>query len=111
MPRIIRFHLDEHVDPAVAAGLLRRGIEVSTSAEAGLLGADDSVQLAYVVSEQRVLCTSDSDFLNLHGQGFPHAGIAYYHQQQKSVGELIRCLELIWEVLEPSEMADRIEWL
>lgn len=39
MPRTIRFHLDEHIDPAVADGLRRRHIEVTTAAEAGLLGA------------------------------------------------------------------------
>ncbi len=111
MPRTIRFHLDEHVDPAVAAGLIRRGIDVTTSAETGLLGADDAVQLANAANQQRVLCTSDSDFLNLHSQGVPHAGIAYYHQQRRSVGELLRSLELLWELLEPSEMADRIEWI
>ena len=32
----IRFHLDEHVDPAIATALRRAGIDVTTTVEAGL---------------------------------------------------------------------------
>jgi predicted nuclease of predicted toxin-antitoxin system len=111
MPRTIRFHLDEHVDPAVAGGLRRRGIEVTTTADAGLSGEDDPVHIAFANSQQRVICTSDSDFLRLHGENIAHPGIAYYHQQERSVGELIRALELLWEVLEPDEMRNRVEFM
>jgi hypothetical protein len=31
----IRFHLDEHVDPAIATALRRAGIDVTTTNEAG----------------------------------------------------------------------------
>jgi hypothetical protein len=41
MPQTLRFHLDEHVAGAIAAGLRRRGIDVTTAADAGLLGAED----------------------------------------------------------------------
>lgn len=111
MARTIRFHLDEHVDPAVAAGLRRRGVEVSTTPERNLIGADDEVQWQLVVFEQRVLVTSDSDFLNFHDEGRPHWGITYCHQQSRTVGQLIHALELIWEVLDPSEMQNRVEYL
>lgn len=36
MPRTIRFHLDEHCDPAIAAGLRRHGIDVTTTQEVGI---------------------------------------------------------------------------
>jgi hypothetical protein len=39
MPRTILFHLDEHVAPAVADGLRRRSIDVSTTVDAGLVGS------------------------------------------------------------------------
>jgi hypothetical protein len=35
MPTPLRFHLDEHVSPAVAEGLRRRGIDVTTTLDAG----------------------------------------------------------------------------
>lgn len=101
MPRTIRFHLDEHVDPAIADGLRRRGIDVTTTEDAGLFGENDPVHIAFANSQQRVICTSDSDFLRLHDENVAHPGIAYFHQQTRSVGEVIGALELIWEVLEP----------
>jgi predicted nuclease of predicted toxin-antitoxin system len=58
----IRFHLDEHISASIAAGLRRRGIDVSTAAEAGLASADDAAQLAFAISSGRVLVTQDADF-------------------------------------------------
>jgi predicted nuclease of predicted toxin-antitoxin system len=72
----IRFHLDEHIPASIAAGLRRRGIDASTSAESGLLAADDPAQLAFAASSGRVLVTHDADFLRLHADGATHAGIA-----------------------------------
>jgi predicted nuclease of predicted toxin-antitoxin system len=65
MPRTIRFHLDEDVDPVIAEGLRRRGIDVTTSQEAGLLGAVDPIQLAHARAEGRMLFTHDDDHLKM----------------------------------------------
>jgi predicted nuclease of predicted toxin-antitoxin system len=111
MARTIRFHLDEHVDPAIADGLRRRGIDVTTTANAGLQGAADLAHVAFANTEQRVLFTNDYHFLSLHNQGVDHPGIAYCHQQSRSIGEIIRALELIWEILEPEEMRKRVEFV
>jgi hypothetical protein len=45
MPRTIRFHLDEHCATALAEGLRHRGIDVTTTPEAGLRGGGDSARL------------------------------------------------------------------
>jgi hypothetical protein len=111
MPRTIRFHLDEDVDPAIAEGLRRQGIDVTTSREVGLLGATDPMQLAYAHAEGRVLFTHDADHLALNAQGVEHAGIAYCHRLRRSIGEIIDSLALIWELCEPAEMANRVEYL
>ena len=111
MPRTIRFHPDEHVNPAVADGLRRRGIGVTTTADAGLLGAEDAHHIAFAVAGGRVIFTNDADFLRLHDQGAAHPGIVYSLQQNRSVGEVIRVLELIREILEPHEMANRVEFI
>lgn len=42
----MRFHLDEHVAHAIAHGLRRRGIDVTTTVETGLLSAPDDDHLA-----------------------------------------------------------------
>jgi predicted nuclease of predicted toxin-antitoxin system len=111
MPRTIRFHLDEHVDPAIADGLRRRHIDVTTASDAELLGATDEDHLSFANADQRVIVTSDSDFLRLHSVGCPHPGIVYGHQQSRSVGDILRGLELIWEILEPEDIRGRIEFL
>jgi hypothetical protein len=43
------------------------------------------------------------------GQETP--GIAYYPAQGRSIGQVIRSLLLIWEVYEPEEMRNRVEFL
>lgn len=47
----VRYHLDEHIDPAVAAGLTGRGIDVTTSSDADLLSADDEEHLRFAFAE------------------------------------------------------------
>jgi predicted nuclease of predicted toxin-antitoxin system len=85
----IRFHLDEHISAGVAAGLRRRNIDVTTAAEAGLIGAIDTAHLEFAAVTRRVVVTQDDDFLRLHAQGVAHAGIAYCRQQTMSVGEML----------------------
>jgi hypothetical protein len=92
-------------------GLRRHGIDATTSTEAGLLRAPDEDHLAFGLAHGRVVFTKDEDDLVLAARGVRHAGIAYRHQQTGSIGEIINALVLIWEVLEPQEMLDRVEYL
>lgn len=82
----VKFHTDEHVSDAVAQGLQRRGIDVTTTAQAGLLGAPDHLQLAYALREGRVMVSHDADMLRLAAAGTPHAGVAYCHGKKYGVG-------------------------
>ena len=107
----IRFHLDEQVEGSIGEGLKRRNIDVTTTPEAGLLGASDEEQLAFAMLQQRVIFTQDDDFLAIHQQGVEHCGIVYSHQNSRSIGEIVRGLILIWEVLEPSEMENHVEFI
>jgi hypothetical protein len=50
----MRFHLDEHVDHAVAFGLRLRGIDVTTTTDANLVGASDQIHLAFAATERRL---------------------------------------------------------
>jgi predicted nuclease of predicted toxin-antitoxin system len=111
MARTIRYHLDEHVGNAVAAGLRRLGIDVTTTHEAGLRGATDPEQLAYANADGRVIFTEDDDFLVLANLGVEHPGIVYCKQNTRSIGEIIAGLELIWEVCEPNEIRNRVEFI
>lgn len=111
MPRTIRFHLDENCPHAVATGLRRREIDVTTTPDAGLLEASDEQQDAFAFAEGRVIFTQDEDFLPWHASGGPHAGIAYCKKDTRSIGEIIRGLVLIWEVYDREEMENRVEYL
>ena len=66
MARTIRFHLDENCHRAIAEGLRRRGVDVTTTPEVGLLHASDEKQIAYALPLGRVIFTQDRDFLRLH---------------------------------------------
>jgi hypothetical protein len=107
----IRFHLDEHISSSVAAGLRRRNIDVTTTADVGLIGTSDLAHLEFSASSGRVLVTRDDDFLRLHAQGIPHAGIAYSRQHSMSIGEMLRRLILLHDLLLPEEMSGRVEYL
>jgi Domain of unknown function (DUF5615) len=111
MPRTIKYHMNEHCDPTIAAGLRRFGIDVTTTPEAGLIGATDEQQVAYALGTGRVIFTMDSDYLRLDASGASHAGITYCHQRSRSIGEIIDGLALIWEVYDPDEIAGRVEYV
>jgi uncharacterized protein with PIN domain len=66
----IRFHLDEHVDPAIATALRRAGIDATTTNEAGLRTQDDVAHLRFARDEGRVIVTRDQDFLRLASEGW-----------------------------------------
>ena len=106
----VEFYLAENVNLAVATGLRRRGIDVLATQEAGMFGASDEDHLALATGQNRILFTQDDDFLRLHAQGIKHTGIVYVHQRT-SIGHISRALTLIYQVLEPDEMNNRLEFL
>ena len=108
---MLRFHLDEHVPHAVANGLRRRRIDVTTTTEAGLLGADDEAHVAFALRESRVIFTNDRDFLRLAASGAAHAGIVYCPPADSRIGEIIRYLALMHECLDPEDMMNHVEYL
>lgn len=111
MAKEIRYHLDEHCPGALAEGLRRHGIDVTTTPEAGLLSASDEQQMAFATADNRVIFTQDEDFLRINATGIAHPGIVDCHQQKYSVGDLIRLLVLVWEVYDSDKLRDRVEYL
>jgi len=107
----IRFHLDENVNPVIAAALRRHGIDVTTTLEMNLRTASDEEQLEFIRSEGRVLVTHDTDFLRIASHTDDYPGMAFSHKDTVSTGQIIRALVLIYEVLDPEEMVGRVEFL
>lgn len=110
MAERLRFHLDEQVNPRIAQGLYRRGIDVTTTVDAGLRTVTDDLQLDFVRQTQRVLVTCDAGFVVRHNAGEAHHGIVFYRSQSRSIGEVIALLALMVEVLLPEEMINRLEY-
>ena len=111
MSNKIKFHLDENVSNAIADGLRRRGIDVTTTSDAGLLSASDAEQLAYTHQTGRMLVTFDDDFLRLHATGKLHAGIAYCRQGTRSLGQMLRALIAIHDSMISPKIAGQVLFL
>ena len=111
MDERIRFQLDESVDPDIATALRTYGIDVTTSVEAGLRTATDAAQLEFARATRRVIVTHDADFLRFANDSADHLGIAYCNPTTRSLGEMIRSLILIYELLLPKEIKGRVEYI
>jgi hypothetical protein len=105
-----RFLADEHVPHAVVSGLQMRGIDAVSVAERHLLGQSDRELLEKARVESRVIVTRDPDFLRLHAEGRAHAGIVFF-PQDRPVGELIRRLALVAQILGAEGMAGHVEFV
>lgn len=58
-----------------------------------------------------VFCTHDSDLIELVLGGQAHAGIVFGQQHKHGIGTWVNFLELIYEVYNPEEMQNRIEYV
>jgi uncharacterized protein with PIN domain len=106
----IRFYVDEHVSRAVVRGLRQRGADVLRVPEAAMMEAEDEEHLALARAESRVIFTQDEDFLRLHAAGLEHAGIVYA-PMGAPIGEIIRGLMLIHQILDAEDMVGQLEFL
>jgi hypothetical protein len=102
--------MDENVPAAVTNGLRLRGVDVVTTQDTNMLGASDQAQLELATRLGRVFFTQDADFLGLQRQGFEHAGIAYA-PQWTAIGDLVRGLLLIHDVLTSEELRGHVEFV
>ena len=112
-----RLHLDEDAEAhALVRALRDRGVDLTTTSEAGLTEIDDAAQLAWAVRESRVLFTYNAaDFCRLHAEtlaaGGHHAGIVIAEQQRLPVGEIVRRVLRLRAALDATSMGDRLEFL
>lgn len=100
----ISLYIDENLTPEIANQLRLRGIDAVSVRDLGLLGDSDDNHLATATAMSRVLVTSDTDFLVLESQGIEHAGIILGVQEDHSLGDWVKGLELICFVYEAEDM-------
>ncbi len=113
----VRLQLDEDCQArSLSAALRQHGIDVVTTNQSGLEGADDETQLRAALDAGRVLATNNiRDFILLHNrwisEGRNHAGIIVFPQQAFSIGETVRRLARLISSIEAERMRNRLEWL
>lgn len=101
--------MDHHVPAAITAELRRRGIDVLTAQEDGSDQLDDDLLLERARQLDRVLFSQDRDLLRIVnewlGSGRDFYGLVYAHQLSITIGQAIRDLELLAQVLDPKRCA------
>lgn len=107
----ISLYLDENLSPTIASQLRRHGITVYTVQELKVLGDSDVNHLARATEMGCVLCTHDTDYLVLAGEGIEHAGIVFGNQIQHSIGDWVKGLILVHAVYTPEDMKNHVEYL
>jgi hypothetical protein len=112
---MLRLYVDVHVKAAITAGLRRRAIDVVTAQEDGGAYLEEVALLDRATALQRVLFSQDDDLLAIarerQATGVFFAELIYGHQHAATVGKYVLDLEVVCQVLDPEEMANRIEYL
>lgn len=102
------------MDGRVIAGLRRRGIDLVTADEQGLLGASDEQHPRRATELDRVIVSADRDFFAivsaLLSTGEPFPGLMFV-QPHATVGEAVRMLTEAAQFLKPEAIANTIEWI
>ena len=109
--RATRFILDENMPVELANQLNQRGVESLTVKALDKLGEDDSPLLTYAREHGYVVCTFDSDFVEMAKQGVEHNGIVFVPSVHSDIGAMTRYLLLLHQVYNAAEMKNRVEYL
>jgi predicted nuclease of predicted toxin-antitoxin system len=106
---------DEHVKFAIVAGLRLRGMDVITVQEGGLTKTPDDQILIEATRLGRILLTNDTDFLRIDAEfakaGRSHAGIVFWSQAGRQIGEVIRRVIAFASNTEANEAANHVKFL
>lgn len=108
----MKIYADENIERSIIEGLRRRKVEVVSARELGYLSKPDEFHIKKASEIKAVILTHDIDFLRIvSGQGIKHAGIIFSHPKNVSIGQCIKGVELISNILTEEEMENHIEFL
>lgn len=108
----MKIYADENIERFIIDGLRRRNIEVVSARELGYIGKPDEFHLKKASEMKAVIFTHDIDFLRIASSpGIKLAGIIYSHPKDVSIGQCIRGVELITNILTEKDMEKHIEFL
>jgi len=108
----VRLYLDENLPPVIAEQLRLRGVDALSVRDMGTLGESDTFHLQRATELERVIVTTDIDFLQMvSAEGVEHLGVIFGSQQAFSIGDWVKSLELLCFVLMPDDMKNHVEYL
>jgi len=107
---------EDSQDSDLVQALRLHGVDVLTSAEAGMNGRKDREQFEYASNSGRAIYSFNSrDFFQLHteflSQGKTHAGLILAPQQELSIGEQMRRLLKLIAARSAEDMANQVEFM
>lgn len=111
----IALYMDENVPRAITDGLRRRGVDVLTAQYDHREGTPDPILLDRATELQRVMFSQDEDFLaeasRRQQQSVNFSGVIYAHQQNITIGDCIRDLEIIAKASDSGDLANSVQFL
>ncbi len=107
----LRLYLDEHVNVEIARQLNRLGIDTITVQALETQGEDAPIQLQIATELGRVLCTMDSDYVDLAAEGAQHAGIVFIPSEHREIGVVVKFLDLMARVFTADEARNHVEYV
>lgn len=106
----MKFYADENINSAIVKGLDMRGFDVLEISGSEKSGLSDSRHLKIAEEEKRVIITADDDFLRLEDDN-NHSGIIFLANQEVDVGESIRRISKISDLVSDEEMENHVEFI
>jgi len=111
----LALYMDVHIPHAITHGMRRKGIDVLTAQDDGADELEDEALLNRASSLNRVLFTFDRDFLRdtslLQQADKEFAGVITIRSKRVSLQRCLGDLQLVCEVFEPEELANRVFYL
>ena len=112
----VSFLLDENIAAPLADKLTKAGHDVERVVDVGELGEgiDDTTIRLYAVQEDRLIVTSDDDFVQMPADS--HSGVFYVPDQSLSSHELFHIIQRVIEAFPNREAMETVtyitsEWL
>lgn len=104
MEQSIGYYFDENMPKAAAVQLRKLGIDVKRTQDVHREGTSDISQLRYATSLNRVICSTDKDYLTLARTHPFHAGIAYVKFSSIEIGVMVKGLRDLYQSETPATM-------
>lgn len=114
---MIKLYLDHDSSArALVAGLRRRGVDVLTTREAGLINSPDNEQPEFATVQGRAIYSANvADFARLHARaisaGLRHGGVILRSNQYMPVGQQVVHLADLVRRAGPEDVANRLIFL